>query len=160
MLALSTSAPPSIAKIIEESLQLKSLVHIRHSLDRPNIFLSCAKSKSLAVYISYRLCFGLLGVVLHYCLHPKRDLAGVAAMLGKSKEVSEEVPKTIIFCRTKNDCAKVYNFLCKSLPRNTVSMYHSSLSQSTRSTVQEQFRCSGQLRCFSATIAFGMVINL
>ena len=157
-MALSASAPPSIMKIIEESLQLKSPVHIRHSLDRPNIFLSCAKSKSLAV--SYRLCFGLLGVVLHYCLHPKRDLAGVAAMLGKAKEVPEEVPKTIIFCRTKNDCAKVYSFLCKSLPRNTVSMYHSSISQSTRSTVQEQFRCSGQLRCLSATIAFGMVINL
>ena len=74
-MALSASAPPSIMKIIEESLQLKSPVHIRHSLDRPNVFLSCAKSKSLAV--SYRLCFGLLGVVLHYCLHPKRDLASV-----------------------------------------------------------------------------------
>ena len=48
-MALSASAPPSIAKVIEDSLQLKSPVHIAHNLDRPNIFLSCTKSRGLTV---------------------------------------------------------------------------------------------------------------
>lgn len=37
-MALSASAPPAVAKSIEDSLHLKSPVHISHSLDRPNIF--------------------------------------------------------------------------------------------------------------------------
>lgn len=78
-------------------------------------------------------------------------------MLGKAKEAPEEVPKTIVFCRTKNDCAKIYSFLCKSPPRHTVAMYHSSLTEATKNKMQEQFKCRGQLRCLSATIAFGMV---
>lgn len=52
-MALSASAPPLVAKSIEESLHLKSPVHISHSLDRPNIFFSYAKSKGVAVSISY-----------------------------------------------------------------------------------------------------------
>ena len=80
-------------------------------------------------------------------------------MLGKATEECEEVPKTIVFCRTKNDCVKVYNFLCKSSPKHAVTMYHSSLTQATRDKVQELFKSRGAiLRCLSATIAFGMVI--
>lgn len=48
-MALSASAPPSIAREIQESLNMKSPVHISHSLDRPNIFLSYSKSKGLSV---------------------------------------------------------------------------------------------------------------
>lgn len=48
-MALSASAPPSIAKSIEDSLHLKTPVHIFHSLDRPNVFLSYAKSMGLTV---------------------------------------------------------------------------------------------------------------
>lgn len=50
-MALSASAPPSVAKDIEESLHLKSPVHIKHNLDRPSIFFSFSKSKGLAVSI-------------------------------------------------------------------------------------------------------------
>ena len=50
-MALSASPPPSIAKSIEDSLHLKSPIHIMHSLDRPNIFLSIAKSKGLSVSV-------------------------------------------------------------------------------------------------------------
>lgn len=59
-MALSASAPLAIAKAIEESLHLKSPVYITHSLDRPNIFLSYAKSKGLAVsayiYVYTHVC--------------------------------------------------------------------------------------------------------
>ena len=89
-----------------------------------------------------------------YCLHLKRDLAGVADLLSKDEEV---VPKTIIFCRTKNDCAKVYSFLYKSSHSYAVSMYHSSLTQATKTQVQDSFKSRGQLKCLSATVAFGMV---
>lgn len=83
----------------------------------------------------------------------KRDLAGVASMLS----MEEEMPKTLIFCCTKTECAKVYNYLRKSSQNgNTISMYHASLTQTTRSQVQKSFQC-GQPRCLSATIAFGMV---
>ena len=48
-IALSASAPPSVEKCIVDSLHLKSPVHVSHSLDRPNIFLSYSKSKGLTV---------------------------------------------------------------------------------------------------------------
>ena len=48
-MALSASAPPPVVKSIVEALHLKSPVHVFHSLDRPNIFLSYAVSKGLAV---------------------------------------------------------------------------------------------------------------
>lgn len=86
----------------------------------------------------------------------KRDLAGLAEVLCKG----EEVPKTIIFCRTKNDCSKVYFFLRKyAQDKNSVSMYHSSLTQPTKAQVREKFKSGTQLRCLSATVAFGMVIK-
>lgn len=97
-------------------------------------------------------------VLLNYnYISIKRDLAGLAAVLSRTS-VTEEVPKTIIFCRTKNDCSKVYCFLCKSAQnKDAVSMYHSSLTQVTKTQVQDNFKCGAQLRCLSATIAFGMV---
>lgn len=52
-MALSASAPPLVTKAIEESLHLKSPVHISHSLDRPNIFFSLSKSKGLAVSVMH-----------------------------------------------------------------------------------------------------------
>lgn len=75
--------------------------------------------------------------------------------------VAEEVPKTIVFCRTKNDSSKVYRFLHKSAHnKHAVSMYHSSLTQATKIQVQDNFKSGSQLRCLSATIAFGMVIHV
>lgn len=66
-------------------------------------------------------------------------------------------PKQSFFCRTKNDCAKVYKYLSKSADKDAVSMYHSSLTQDTKTKIESSFECGDQLRCLSATIAFGMV---
>jgi superfamily II DNA helicase RecQ len=51
-MALSASALPPLAKVIEESLHLKSPHHVCHSLDRPNIFLSISKSKGLVMSVA------------------------------------------------------------------------------------------------------------
>ena len=48
-MALSASAPPDIARDIVESLHLNHPHTVVHSLDRPNIYFSCSKSKGLAV---------------------------------------------------------------------------------------------------------------
>lgn len=86
----------------------------------------------------------------------KRDLDGLSCALKAS--TSAEVPKTIVFCRTKNDAAKVYSLLLKSAnDKHSIDMYHSSLTQGTKRRVQDRFKSGTQLRCLSATIAFGMV---
>lgn len=153
-MALSASAPPAVMKDIESSLYMKSPVHISHSLDRPNIFLSYSKSKGLAVSLQYvysKCCIN--------CIVLKRDLDGLTSVLKKAS-MPLEVPKTIIFCRTKNDAAKVYALLNKCAHgRHTVDMYHSSIRQETKRRVQCRFKDGSQLRCLSATIAFGMVNN-
>lgn len=68
-----------------------------------------------------------------------------------------DVPKSIVFCRTKNDCSRIYLHLHKcAYQKTSVSMYHSSLTQMTKREVEHKFR-NGELRCLSATVAFGMV---
>ena len=70
----------------------------------------------------------------------------------------EEIPKSIIFCRTRNDCSRVFLYLHKQARQKTsVTMYHSSLTQTTKREVERNFKTGEQLRCLSATVAFGMV---
>ena len=64
-MALSASAPPLVAKVIEESLHLKSPVLISHNLDRPNIFFSFSKSKGLAVSVMSQCPKPLCTVTTH-----------------------------------------------------------------------------------------------
>lgn len=92
--------------------------------------------------------------MLDVILFLKRDLAGLSEVLGKS---SMEVPKTIIFCGTKNNCSKVYCHLVKAANKSAVSMYHSSLTKATKTKIHDDFKSGTQLRCLAATIAFGMV---
>ena len=85
----------------------------------------------------------------------KHDFGGLADILSKDED---QAPKTIVFCRTKNDCSKVYLFLRKcAYDKHSVSMYHSSLTQTTKAEIQNKFKSGDHLRCLSATIAFGMV---
>ena len=54
---------------------------------------------------------------------------------------------------------KVYLFLRNAAKRNAyVGMFHASLTESTKSSVQAQFKSpQSQLRVLCATVAFGMV---
>lgn len=70
----------------------------------------------------------------------------------------EDIPKTLIFTQTKNDACRVYGTLLKhTTDRKYLSMFHASLTQSTKSICASEFR-SGSLRCLVSTVAFGMVM--
>ena len=88
----------------------------------------------------------------------QRDLRGLAHLLATSSDTSE-IPKTLIFSQTKEDVYKVYSFLrAYAKHPQSVSMFHASQSDKTRASVQSSLlSLSTELRCVSATIAFGMV---
>ena len=85
------------------------------------------------------------------------DLAGIARWLISSPPSS--VPKTLIFTQTKNIACKIYAWLSEHAATKTrVSMYHASLTHSTKAQIQQHFSSSeGDLRCLVSTVAFGMV---
>ena len=69
----------------------------------------------------------------------------------------DDVPKTLIFTKTKKDACRVYSKLTKQTrDKKYVSMFHASQAQSTKSFRINQLKC-GSLRCLICTIAFGMV---
>ena len=69
------------------------------------------------------------------------------------------IPKTVIFSQTKDEVYKVFTSLSTLAGhKHSISMYHASQSEETKSFIQSTFRSpSSELRCLSATIAFGMV---
>ena len=80
-------------------------------------------------------------------------MSGLIASLKTGKP--ESTPKTLIFCQTKEAVVKVYRLLLHSAKsRESVSMFHASL---TKTTKQEFQSSSSALRCLVATVAFGMV---
>ena len=68
-------------------------------------------------------------------------------------------PKTLVFCKTKAQCVKVYMLLSSmSSHRGLVSMYHATLSEETKEFLYRHFSARhSDLRCLVCTIAFGMV---
>jgi superfamily II DNA helicase RecQ len=83
------------------------------------------------------------------------DLGGLALKLKDPKNM----PKTVVFCRTKNVAARIYYFLSKeAASRECVSMFHASLTDETKASVYRTFSSSNSvIRCLCATVAFGMV---
>ena len=87
----------------------------------------------------------------------QRDLGGLGLeMRGPSPE---NFPKTLIFCKTKTQCVKVYTLLrSMSAHKGLVSMYHATLSEETKAFLYRHFSArQSDLRCLVCTIAFGMV---
>lgn len=129
-------------------------MQVSHNLDRANIYLSASKSNGLNVslhIVSLHFCMGYI------CLF-QWDLAGLVSILRTYKH-PKEVPKTLIFCQTKDAVCKVYKLLSKAdCTGKLVSMFHASLTQATKSHMQHSFQSSSSgLRCLAATVAFGMV---
>ena len=84
----------------------------------------------------------------------------MAGVLSKLKSCEpKQIPKTIIFCQTKNNVCKVYKCL-KSAAKNklSVGMYHASMTKNTKALVQNEFAQDSSLKVLTATVAFGMVI--
>ena len=91
-------------------------------------------------------------------LHLHRDLGTLASLLATADDLVI-IPKTIIFSQTKDEVYKVYKFLQTSAKhKHSVYMYHASQSVETKSFIQLTFKSTQtELRCLSATVAFGMV---
>ena len=91
-------------------------------------------------------------------LFMQRDLGQLAHLIATTSDLSV-IPKTVIFSQTKDEVYKVFtllNMLAKH--KHPVMMYRASQSEETKSFVQSTFRSpSSELRCLSATIAFGMI---
>lgn len=117
---------------------MRDPVIVRQELNRPNIYMSASRS---------------MGV--------KRDFGRLAHIL-EIANTSSAIPKTIIFSQNKDNVHSVYEFLhSASLSKKSVSMYHASQSQETKAFIQRNFRSSdSELRYLSATIAFGMGIDI
>ena len=85
----------------------------------------------------------------------QKDFTSLAMRLKEPKIL----PKTVIFCKTKNAAAKVYLFLHKAASsQDAVSLYHASLTEETKTHIYTMFSSSESvIRCLCATVAFGMV---
>ena len=71
---------------------------------------------------------------------------------------SVRVPKTVVFCRTKDKACEVYLFLRSAAPhsKGSLGLYHASLTPETKSHTRAMFTNS-DIRVLAATIAFEMV---
>ena len=99
---------------------------------------------------------GLSALYVQICLLLlQKDLGSLAIRLKDPKSL----PKTLVFCRTKTNTAKVYSFLRKAASSpDAVSLYHASLTDKTKTCIYNTFSSSGSvIRCLCATVAFGMV---
>lgn len=96
--------------------------------------------------------------LLNASLLLQRDLGRLASLLSSEAELLK-IPKTIIYCQTKDNACKVFSFLKKaSKAKHAVGVYHASLSELHKTFVQTTFQSStSELRCLVATVAFGMV---
>lgn len=96
--------------------------------------------------------------LLNASLLLQRNLGRLASLLATETDLAK-IPKTIIYCHTKDSACKVYSFLKKaSKAKHAVDVYHASLSELHKTFVQSAFQSTtSEIRCLVATIAFGMV---
>lgn len=88
----------------------------------------------------------------------QRDLGQLAYLLSTANSPAD-IPKIIIFSQTKDDVYTIFSYLHSvAAYTKSVAMYHASQSQETKAYIQSSYGFTGtELRCISATIAFGMV---
>ena len=157
-MALTASAPPEIEAAIISSLHLREPIVVTRPLDRPNIYLSTCKSVGLKVKKFVHSSAVVSLVKVFASLFMQRDLGQLAQLIASTDDLAL-IPKTIIFSHTKDQVYKVFSLLSMSAKhKHSVSMYHASQSVEAKHFIQSTFRSpSSELRCLSATIAFGMV---
>ena len=101
---------------------------------------------------SYVTCNGVAS------LFKQRDLGELVRVIASANDLAM-IPKTVIFSQTKDEVHKVHSFLSSvTTQKHSVMMYHASQSEETKSFIRFTFKSpSSELRCLSATLAFGMV---
>ena len=161
IIALTATAPHGIKTSICDSLGLSEPAVILQTLDRPNIYLSTCKSRGLRVSSSVHTytCAYTMHMYIIICNSPnfQCDFEGLVTCMKSTDPHS--IPKTLIFCQTKESAIKAYRLFLQYTPsKDTVSVFHASLTQSTKSIIVDNFQsCNSSLRILVATIAFGMV---
>ena len=139
VMLLSATAPLSLVSWITSHLHLNGDCSlISGPLDRPNLFYSINASKSLCSV------FYLLSCVL------------------SSATTLEDVPKTLIFCTSKDTLYNVYSHLvrsCNGITKGTVGQYHATMTDAGRTQHYEYFK-NGKEKVMVATSAFGLGVDI
>lgn len=153
IIALTATAPHAIRTSVCSSLGLSEPAVILQTLDRPNIYLSTSKSRGLSVS---SIC-ARIHVHITLTIHLQSDFDGLVSLLKQADPKS--IPKTLIFCHTKELAIKVYRLFIQNSPsKDMISVFHASLTQCTKEIVVHRFlSCESLLRIVIATVAFGMV---
>ena len=122
MMALSATLPPSLEFLVSRDIGLRRpYVSVYLPLDRSKVFYAVKRKQGLSI-----------------------DLSPLVSNL-KSATCSEQVPKTVIFCCTKDSCYNVYKHLWKNVvssKRDWFGIYHASMSETGKAVHQERFKQS------------------
>lgn len=70
----------------------------------------------------------------------------------------DETPSGVIFCRSKNECAKVMAFVRNKLGVASCEIFHGKLDESQRARIQESF-LENRVALLISTKAFGMGVD-
>ncbi|XP_072019642.1 uncharacterized protein, partial [Amphiura filiformis] len=139
VIALTATATDKVKGIVLKSLALANVYEIKESPDRPNI-------KYCVVNIPNR---------------PGPDTFDWLIDSLKSKK--QETPRTIVYCRSHDQCTNLYAIFYASLGRQCqhFAMYHGSTDPDVQRLIVEDFeKPDGTIRMLFATIAFGMGVNV
>ena len=146
-MALTATATITLRKEIEQIISLKDEAVITMSPNRSNIVYSVLPFVTLAQTFS-----PLISAII---------------------EKSIKVPKTIIYCRSKDDVANLYLFFKSTLKQNflypidapdhpdyrIVDMYMSTTDPQVKHIIAHRFKKETNPRVLIATVAFGMGID-
>ena len=160
-MALTASAPPEIEREIFLSLSLTDPIVVKHSLNRPNMYICVDKKSNCLVSFATFMTLWIFRIwvkIVYFHLFHFRDFMELGERLKKCTDPSI-FPKTVVFCRQKEMVAKVFQFLQHSAKsKDFVGMYHASLSEQTKNEMYRRFcNPASILCCLVATIAFGLV---
>ena len=139
--ALTATATSEIKEYVTRSLGLKDTVFIQESPDRPNIKSFVIHTKETKV---------------------KKTFAWLTSEI---KNKGSACPRYIIYCRTIEDCSRLYAMFENELGRFTpatrpFAMYHSETQKELCDIIVNSFKeADGHIRVLFASIAFGMGVD-
>ena len=123
LMALSATAPVPLIASVTRELCMVDYELVSAPLNRPNLFYSLDSSTSIvSVFRS------------------------LSAMLS-SVRCPEVIPKTLVFCRSKDTLYNVYVHLvqsCTETTRGTVGQYHATMTLEGRAKHYKEFKCGKQ----------------
>ena len=95
-------------------------------------------------------------LVMFASLFMQRDLGLLVHLIATTSDLTYQ---SFQISQTKDEVYKVFTLLnTLAKHKHPVSVYHASQSEETKSFIQSTVRSrSSELRCLSATIAFGMI---